>query len=74
MRGLKSYYMKRGQTDGHVDSVTNSARRAELVKDHYKNGIDNTFWLGVLVFCLSFRSGSGSSNFSLGLGMFRWSC
>ena len=38
MRGLESYYMKRGhQTDRHLTSMTNSAQRAELVK------IANTF-------------------------------
>ena len=33
MRGLKSYYMKRGhQTDRHRDSMINSAQRVKLVK------------------------------------------
>ena len=33
MRGLEKNRMGRGQTDGHVNSLTNSAQRAELVKN-----------------------------------------
>ena len=32
MRGLEKTDMKRGHTNGHVNYLTNSAQRAELVK------------------------------------------
>ena len=51
MRGLEKNRMGRGhstntQTDGHVDSLTNSAERAELVKKQLiLRKIDDIFYI-----------------------------